>query len=298
MEFKGHSNLKLAATVAGPEGAPPVVLAHGGGQTRRAWRKTAERLNAGGFRTIAVDLRGHGESDWAPGGAYDLGDFARDMLALADQLGAPPAFVGASLGGLAGLIAEGELRPGSFTSLTLVDVTPRMSRDGAGRIAGFMARHIDDGFASLDEAAAAIADYAANREKRPASAGLSHYLRQGSDGRYRWHWDPAFMRSGGAGSSMASERLERAAKQLALPVQLVRGQQSELVSEEAARAFLAFVPNARFDDIAGAGHMVVGDRNDAFAEAIFDFLDHVHKDPGISKPHGADGAVAEPGERQ
>lgn len=272
MKLIGHHGVAIAATVAGPEDGPPVLLAHGGGQTKRAWRQTTGRLNEGGFRTIAIDMRGHGESGWAPGAAYDLGDFARDLIAIVVQLGTPPAFVGASLGGLAGLIAEGELSPGTFTSLTLVDVTPRMNREGAGRIAAFMSKHIDEGFASLDEAAAAIGDYAANREKRASSEGLAHYLKQGADGRYRWHWDPAFMRGGGASSSMASDRLERAARNLTLPVQLVRGQESELVTEEAVRAFLAFVPEARFDDIAGAGHMVVGDRNDAFSQAIFDFL--------------------------
>ena len=262
MAFKGHNQLAIAADLAGPEGGPPVLLAHGGGQTKRAWRRATEQLNRAGFRTIAIDLRGHGKSDWASDAAYDLGDFARDLLCVVDQLGQAPAFVGASLGGLAGLIAEGELRPGAFTSLTLVDVTPRMDPEGAGRISAFMTKHLDEGFASLEQAAAAIGAYTPNREKRGPSEGLSHYLNQGADGRYRWHWDPA----------LVPERLEQAARHLALPVQLVRGQNSELVTAESVRAFLEFVPDARFDDIAGAGHMVVGDRNDAFGDAILAFL--------------------------
>ena len=272
MMFTGHDGLRIAAAVGGPEDGSPVLLAHGGGQTRRAWRRATDRLNEAGFRTIAIDLRGHGQSGWAKDAAYDLGDFARDLLCITDQLGQAPAFVGASLGGLAGLIAEGELRAGSFTSLTLVDVTPRMDREGAGRIAAFMARHMEEGFASLEQAAEVIGDYTANREKRGPSEGLSHYLNKGADGRYRWHWDPAFLQGGGASSSMAADRLEQAARLLALPVQLVRGQNSELVTADAVSSFRQFVPHARFDDIAGAGHMVVGDRNDAFGEAILEFL--------------------------
>jgi pimeloyl-ACP methyl ester carboxylesterase len=284
MAFLGHGKIAIAATEAGPDDGPLVLLAHGGGQTKRAWRKATDRLNAGGFRTVAIDLRGHGESGWAADAAYDLSDFARDILSVVDQLGRPPAFVGASLGGLAGLIAEGELRPGTFASLTLVDVTPRMDPEGAGRIGAFMSRHVEDGFASLEEAAAVIGDYTANREKRGASEGLSHYLKQRADGRYRWHWDPAFMQAGTVRFATAADRLERAARALRLPVQLVRGQKSELVSEEAAKAFLEFVPGARFDDIAGAGHMIVGDRNDAFSDAIWDFLADILGDRLPSEP--------------
>lgn len=270
--FRGHDNNVIAATESGPASGPPVLLAHGGGQTKRAWRQTTERLNYAGFRTIAIDLRGHGESDWSNDGAYDLTDFAKDVLEIVDQLGSRVAFVGASLGGLAGLIAEGEMREGTFVSLSLVDVTPHMDLNGANKIAAFMERHIDEGFASLEEAAAVISGYASNRKNRAASDGLAHYLKQGVDRRYRWHWDPEFIRGGGGRSAMATDRLEDAARSLNLPVQLLRGQKSDLVTAEAVKAFLDFVPHARFDDIKGAGHMVVGDKNDAFSSAILDFL--------------------------
>jgi pimeloyl-ACP methyl ester carboxylesterase len=272
MEFTGHDGLKLAAVADGPEGRATVLLAHGGGQTKRAWRAATDRLNGEGFRTVAIDLRGHGDSEWSADAAYNLSDFAGDMVSVVAQLGRKVAFVGASLGGLAGLIAEGELSPNTFSSLSLVDVTPRMDEEGAGRIGAFMSRYVDEGFASIEDAAAIIGDYTANREKRGASDGLKHYLRNGADGRYRWHWDPAFIRADRAKSIVATERLEQAARNLKIPVQLIRGQQSELVTEESVRSFLEYVPNARFDDVAGAGHMVVGDRNDVFANAIVDFL--------------------------
>src|SRR3546814_8269713 len=88
----------------------PVILAHGGGQNRRAWKSVTRQLASHGFRTIAVDMRGHGESAWASDGAYDISDFAADLVEIAAATASKPALIGASLGGLAGIIAEGKDR--------------------------------------------------------------------------------------------------------------------------------------------------------------------------------------------
>ncbi|MFM7403081.1 MAG: alpha/beta fold hydrolase [Erythrobacter sp.] len=121
----GHTGLALAALVDGPENGVPVLLAHGGGQTKRAWKRVCTLLAAHGFRAVALDLRVHGESDWAADGAYDVADFARDLICVAGSFERKPALIGASLGGLSGITAEGALAPGSFASLTLVDVAPQ-----------------------------------------------------------------------------------------------------------------------------------------------------------------------------
>jgi pimeloyl-ACP methyl ester carboxylesterase len=251
----------------------PVVLAHGGGQTRTAWARTATALMQAGHQAIAIDMRGHGESEWSPSGAYSFDDFAADLLAISAQLPEKPALVGASLGGLAGLIAEGELQPGVFASLTLVDITPHMEASGVAHILGFMRAHLADGFASPDEAADAIAAYLPHRERREGSATLSRYLRKGDDGRFRWHWDPRFVTSVNQGEAgQTTERLSAAARHLHLPVHLIRGGSSNLVSESAAQQFLQLAPHALYTDVAGAGHMVAGDRNDAFTEAVVTFI--------------------------
>jgi pimeloyl-ACP methyl ester carboxylesterase len=269
--FTGADGQAIVADVAGS--GPPVVLAHGGGQTRAAWARTAAALMQAGHQAIAIDMRGHGESEWSPSGAYTFDDFAADLLAISAQLPERPALVGASLGGLAGLIAEGELRPGVFASLTLVDITPHMEASGVARILGFMRAHLPDGFASPDEAAEAIAAYLPHRERRDGSATLSRYLRRGSDGRFRWHWDPRFVTSVNQGDpGHLTERLSAAARHLRLPVHLIRGGSSNLVSESAAQQFLQLSPHAAYTDVAGAGHMVAGDRNDAFTDAVVTFL--------------------------
>lgn len=280
----GHAGQRIAADAAGPETGLPVILAHGGGQTRRAWKRILALLASHGFRALAIDLRGHGESDWAIDGAYEFADFACDLVAISAQLDRRPAVIGASLGGLAGIVAEGQLAPGSFASLTLVDITPQMEATGVARVVGFMAAHAREGFASPDEAARVISEYMPHRPSRKASAGLTHYLREKPDGRYYWHWDPAFIdgvmrrhaQNGELGDHGRSE-LSSAATKLSLPVHLVRGGSSDLVSPEAVAHFRNLVPHAAYSDIADATHMVVGDQNDVFGAAIADFLIRTHQ---------------------
>ena len=280
IEFLGRDGNRLVADVAGEPGGPPAVLLHGGGQTRHSWGTTLGALADKGWRAYAVDLRGHGESEWATDGDYTLDAFAGDVLAISRALDSPPALVGASLGGIASLAAIGE-HPGDpvARALVLVDVAPRMEEQGRMRIGAFMAEHMDDGFASLDEVADAIQQYNPHRPRPSDLGGLAKNLRHAANGRWYWHWDPAFIggRLGGTDETRASlvdpVRLKQAALGLALPTLLVRGRVSDLLSEEGAQELLALVPQAEYANVAGAGHMVAGDRNDAFNAATFAFLE-------------------------
>lgn len=261
---------------AGERGA--VILAHGGGQTRHAWAGTARLLAGQGWRALAVDLRGHGESSWPACGDYSVPAFGRDLAAVARFLGGRPALVGASLGGLAGLAAELSIAPGVFSSITLVDITTRMEASGIEKIAGFMREHVECGFDSLEAAAQAISRYLPHRPQPKDLSGLGKNLRLGEDGRYRWHWDPRFITTGGGGAGereRVAADLDARLHMLRVPVHLIRGRMSEVVTEEAARAFVSAIPGAVFTDVAGAGHMVAGDRNDAFSIAVADFLAEV-----------------------
>jgi pimeloyl-ACP methyl ester carboxylesterase len=231
---------------------------------------------------VALDQRGHGDSDWSKEGAYDAADFAADAAAVAaaiEQRIAKPAAIGASLGGMAAMFAEGEAAkkglPPRFAALVLVDVTPRFDPAGAMKIQGFMRARAQEGFASIDEAADAVAEYLPHRPRPASTEGLRKNLRLHKDGRWRWHWDPRFfdgprpIHAHRFGHEAA--RVE-AVKGLRIPALLVRGGSSELVREEDAREFLSLAPHARFVDVAGARHMVAGDRNDAFSDAIIEFL--------------------------
>jgi non-heme chloroperoxidase len=272
IELRGHDGLVLRGDAFGSADAPPVLLLHGGGQTRHSWSGTARALAREGWHALSLDLRGHGESDWSPQGAYDLEDFVQDLVLAARGLPRRPVVVGASLGGMAALCAEGESQAPLLAAVVLVDVTPRLEPRGVVRIVSFMTDR-PEGFASLEEAADAVAAYLDHRARPTDLAGLAKNLRRGDDGRYRWHWDPKFMsRDRRSGNTLTPERLLAAARGLRLPTLLVRGKLSDVVSLEGAAEFRRAVPHARFADVSGAGHMVAGDRNDLFTEAVVGFL--------------------------
>jgi pimeloyl-ACP methyl ester carboxylesterase len=279
--FVGRDGNELAADEAGDPNGPAAVLLHGGGQTRHSWGTTLGALGDKGWHAFAVDLRGHGDSAWATDGDYTLDAFAGDVLAVSRTFDAPPALVGASLGGLASLAAIGEHPDEQVArALVLVDVAPRTEEQGRMRIGNFMMEHMDDGFASLDEVADAIQAYNPHRPRPTNLAGLQKNLRQ-RDGRWYWHWDPAFIggRMGGTDETRSSLteplRLQRAARAITVPTLLVRGRVSDLLSEEGAQELLQLVPHARLVDVQGAGHMVAGDRNDLFNDAVVSFLETV-----------------------
>jgi pimeloyl-ACP methyl ester carboxylesterase len=280
--FVGRDGNRLAADAAGVPGDPPVVLLHGGGQTRHSWGTTLSVLGDRGWRAYSVDLRGHGDSAWADDGDYTLDAFAGDVIAITRALDEPPALVGASLGGVASLAAIGEHPDDALArALVLVDVAPRIEQVGSMRIGQFMAEHMANGFASLDEVADAIQRYNPHRPRPSNLEGLKKNLREQDDGRWYWHWDPAFIggRLGGPDETRSSlidpERLQIAARAIRVPTLLVRGRVSDLLSEEGAQELLDLVPHARLVDVAGAGHMVAGDRNDLFNDAVVSFLDDV-----------------------
>lgn len=264
--------------VRGRDAAATVVLLHGGGQTRHSWAGTAGTLADLGYRAITVDARGHGESDWSPHGDYSLGALARDVAELLEMLGAddgvaPVHLVGASLGGLTSILLLGEVAPRVAASLVLVDVVPEFEKAGSERIKDFMVANMHDGFGSLEEVAAAIAEYNPHRPPPKDLNGLKKNLRE-RDGRWYWHWDPVFVRAGGTSVSEINDhaRMMAAARAIDVPMLLVRGRMSDLVTEDTASRFLAEVPHCRYVDVSGAGHMVAGDRNDAFTAAVTDFL--------------------------
>ncbi len=273
IRLEGADGIALAADVAGPSDGQPVILLHGGGQTRGSWRNAVSALAGAGYRAIAVDQRGHGESAWSEDGDYLLDRFGEDLRRVIGSLDAPPILVGASLGGLASLLAAGEAPQAEIAGIVLVDIVPWMERKGGEQVVGFM-RGTDGGFDTLDEAADAIAAYLPHRPRPDRLDGLSRNLRQRADGRWYWHWDPAFVRPNAKWDmDDINRRLSAAAQAVNSPLMLVHGTASEIVSEAGAARFREMLPDAQVVPIAGAHHMVAGDDNDAFLGALLTFLD-------------------------
>jgi pimeloyl-ACP methyl ester carboxylesterase len=261
----------IAADTWGAPAAAPVLLLHGGGQTRHAWGGTGRALASRGYHAMSLDLRGHGDSDWADDGDYSHDAFVADLLEVLLEIEQPPALVGASLGGIVSLLALAEGGSSLARALVLVDIVPRIDPEGAQRIGEFM-RADPDGFASLDEAADAVARFLPERPRPSDPSGLRKNLRLGEDGRWRWHWDPAFISNQRFNPLERHSALVDAARSLVLPTLVVRGGLSDMVSEEGVREFLELVPHAEYVNVADAAHMVAGDRNDAFSRAVVEFL--------------------------
>ncbi|HEX4753363.1 MAG TPA: alpha/beta hydrolase [Solirubrobacterales bacterium] len=273
-----RDSLQLAGDVWGPEstagGDAPVVLLHGGGQTRHSWDRTARRLAADGRTAVIVDARGHGDSDWDPDGDYSLTAFAADLTVLLELLPAPAIVVGASLGGVTALRVAGE-HPELMAGLVLVDVVVRVAPEGVKRIRDFMTAR-PEGYCSLEEVADAVAAYNPNRPRPRSFEGLRKNVKLGEDGRWHWHWDPAFMRIGNEPQrDIEPDRLEELAKLVRVPTMLVRGGASDVVTDAGVEHILQLIPDARVFDVNGAGHMVAGDDNDVFAIALEQFIEEV-----------------------
>lgn len=259
----------VADSYGNPEDAP-ILFAHGGGQTRHSWGQTARTLAQQGWYTLAYDHRGHGDSGWSSDGIYRLQRFAQDQKTIAQHLSQPPVVVGASLGGLSAMLAQGESADPVYSAIILVDITPNMSEAGAMNIINFMSQRTHDGFETLEEAADIIALYTA-RPRRNDLSGLAKNLRLRDDGRYYWHWDPGFLTLS-LDEIGASSNLIPAVQGIRQPILLVRGRMSDLVTEDIAQEFLRLVPHAEYVDVENARHMVAGDRNDIFTEAVLEFV--------------------------
>ena len=283
--WKGFGGLKIAGDSWGDPDGPLVLLLHGGGQTRHAWKGTGELLGAAGYFVVAFDTRGHGDSDWAPDGNYAQDAMVQDLSCVAAALGnRRPVLVGASMGGGTSLVAIGEDHVDA-TALILVDIAPQITKEGFGNIKAFMQQK-PEGFVSLDEVAEAIDKYQPHRKRPRNLDGLAKNVRLGKDGKYRWHWDPLFL-STKFMLELRQERLDACAARLALPTLLVRGALSDLLTEDGARAFLKVCPHSEYVNVAGAAHMVAGDRNDIFGNAVIEFLSRVVPAGGapVQKPH-------------
>lgn len=278
VKFEGGCG-SLVATAYGEPTGWPVLLLHGGGQTRHAWGRTGEALAQAGAWAVCVDARGHGDSDWSTEGHYLIDDFVMDLALLVDQIEASPAIgapavVGASLGGWTAMLYEGERGP-KLSAVIPVDIAATVQKAGIERVVSFMLEH-GDGFPSLRDVADAVAAYLPHRKPPSNLNGLRKNVRL-LDGRYYWHWDPKFMEDRRAryrqsGHLDMAQRLPQATSQIRVPTLLVRGKRSDVVGPEDVKRFLELVPHAEFVDVGDAGHMVAGDSNDPFSDAVMGFL--------------------------
>ena len=273
MHFKGHGDIKIAADVWGSNNEELVILLHGGGQTRHAWGDTGKKLAEAGYHSVALDLRGHGDSEWHADGDYSIRAYKDDLVSIINEIGKPARLVGASLGGMASLVLAGdEINSDLCTALIMVDIGIYPDPVGSDRIVSFMLSG-EEGFDSLEDVAKSISDYLPHRKKPKDLEGLKKNLRLKGDGRYYWHWDPRFIRRRPGSRDRRYFDLQlKAAEKVTIPTLLIRGALSDVVTMEDVDYFLSVISHAKFVEIENAAHMIAGDRNDIFAEEAIKFL--------------------------
>jgi pimeloyl-ACP methyl ester carboxylesterase len=263
----------LAASVAGERGRPGVILLHGAGQTRHSWRGSVATLGALGYHALAYDARGHGDSDWSSKPDYSYERLADDLDAIVRHMDCVPAMIGASMGGMTALHSIARTDAPRARAVVLVDIAPRVDPRGLKRVHDFLHGH-REGFATVDEAADAVAAYNPHRPRPKSPRGLMKNLRLRDDGRLHWHWDPSFFRERGDGArERHAARLLAMCKGVSIPAMLVVGEESDVVSQEGIDELRAALPQLELGRVSGAGHMIAGDRNEAFNGAILPFLE-------------------------
>ena len=260
----------LALEEHGDRAAPAIVFAHGFGQTRGAWRAAAESVARSGWRAITYDARGHGDSGRLASGEYRVDQLIDDLARVCACAGGESVIVGASMGGLVGMVVAGEPKV-RCRALVLVDITPRWEATGVARIVDFMGAH-PEGFADIDEAAAAIAAYLPHRSERKSPERLRGLLVAAPSGRLHWHWDPRMLAPIAEDGERHQGDLVQAARALRVPTLLISGAASDVVSAATIAEFLECVPHARHVTVPRATHMVAGDANDVFVRHVHEFL--------------------------
>lgn len=277
--FYESQTLRLHYADWGNDGAPPLILIHGGRDHCRSWDRLARALQPH-FHVIAPDLRGHGDSDWTRGGSYSLTEYVYDLTGLMRTLGAQKAtLVGHSMGGMVSLIYSGAF-PETVDRLVVLDgvtVLPNATRAPPHeRIAKWVGQ-LDDlraraprRYRSLDEAAAQMI---AHNKRLPADLALhlaTHGARRNEDGTYSWKFDP-YQRTMAPHRLWSDDHVALWAR-IACPVLLLNASESFLGGSRAA-GLEKYFPNARTEIVSGAGHWLQHDQPDEVLRAIRSFLD-------------------------
>lgn len=276
IKFRTADGLTLVAEAFGNPTQSPVLLLHGGGQTRHSWKQTGAILGRKGWFVLSVDSRGHGDSDWSVDKNYSMEFLARDLIQITESLVQKPILIGASMGGITGTMALKDI-PDLFKALVLVDVSPKMEMKGVNRILDFMAAK-PGGYHTLEEVHEAVKAYLPHRKNIGSINGLAKNLRKLPNGNLGWHWDPALLevwkKSFTEKSAIDFESMQlEILKNLKIPTFLIRGGMSDVISEEIVSELLNTVPGLKYKDVTEAGHMVAGDSNHVFTEAVLEFLD-------------------------
>lgn len=266
----GSDGLHLRCLDWGDPADPPLLLLHGGGQSAHTWDAFCMAVGPG-WRCLALDQRGHGDSAWSSDGAYTMHDHARDIAAVVGTLELQrPVLVGMSMGGINAL-AYAAQHAGSMRALVCVDIGPEAQHEPVERLMAGLDSYRR--FDSPAHAAESLSRLGARRDVELLRATLSLNLREQPQGGWTWKYDPRTLIGITADQIMASRRpLWGVLQRISCPVLVARGADSEIFSPEDARRFAAALPDARVVDVPKARHSVQTDNPRGLAAAVLDFI--------------------------
>jgi pimeloyl-ACP methyl ester carboxylesterase len=254
----------------GTSSKPPILFLHGGALTAHTWDLCCLALRDD-YHCLALDQRGHGDSDWAPDADYSIAAQRQDIEAFAAAVGLDRfVLVGMSMGAINALAYAIEHAP-RLRALVLIDAGPEVRRRGSRRIRDFV-----NGGAEPETLEAIIARALAfnpRRDPQVLRRSLMHNLRRGDDGNWVWKYDRRrFQAMGNEHHAAERRRLADGLARVACPTLVVRGGESDVFHDEDAKRLAAALPDGRWVKIPQAGHTVQGDNPKDLVAALRDFL--------------------------
>lgn len=252
----------------GEPGQPVILMLHGGGQQAHSWDFVSLPLSEH-YHILALDQRGHGDSDWAADGDYSIEAHQSDIDGFVAALGLQGFhLIGHSMGGRNSYVWASR-HPGMLRSLVIVDTGPVAQARGRNRIQNF--RELPDELDSFDEFAARVQEYT-GRTREQTLGALQYSIRQRPDGKWSWKYDQLLRTPGRQGPAWSEEQLWAAVRKIDCPTLVTRGGDSDIFAEETMRQMQEVIPDCAIVTIPDAGHLVAGDNPAAFLAAVRDFL--------------------------
>ena len=264
-------NLRLHYQEWGNPAAPAIVMLHGFGVSGHMFDEFAERMQDR-YRLIAIDQRGHGDSEWAADGDYSRRAFVDDLEGFRQALGLERfVLIGHSMGGLNSVSYTVEHRE-RVRALVLVDVGPESAKEGVDNIVRFT-RGPDE--LEFEEFVEMAHRFNQRRTMENIRERMRHRLRPSENGKYTWKFDRRFRQQDNGlriGSELSNDEVWQLFRDVGVPTLLVRGAESDVLTSDVAERAAREMQRARLVVVPGAGHSVPGDSPDDFTQAIRDFL--------------------------
>ncbi len=257
----------------GTEERAPIVFLHGGGLNAHTWDVVCLMLRHD-YHCVALDQRGHGDSEWEPTADYSFESQIRDIEGFVEKLGLErPLLIGHSMGGFAAM-GYAMRHAAKMAGLVLVDVGPELSMDGAKRIRDFVSQ--DRVLDSVDEFVQRAMAFNPMRNPALLRRSLLYNLRQLPNGKWTWKHDP-----NRHSPNLAVERDTRAKQileeihRISCPTMVLRGARSDVFSDENAEKFASALPKGRWHRVPDAGHTIQGDNPRGLLDALEPFIKEI-----------------------